>query len=132
MILFILAIGFLLWMAIRRAGKMSWASVLEAGLGFLSWFAINTYLSVWGIQSTPGTYFISPFAPIPLLVTIALLLVMSFTWCWIAVGMLAAILANVFGMLLFIAPGPIIDQRPARIEGMIPFLTYYIVPPADH
>jgi hypothetical protein len=53
---------------------------------------------------------------------------MSFTWRWIAVGTLAAILANVFGMLLFVAPGPIVDQRPARIIGMIPFLTYYFLP----
>ena len=72
------------------------------------------------MKGTPGTYFISPLAPVPFL--------MSFTWRWIAVGMLAAILANGFGMLLPVAPGPIVDQRPARIIGMIPFLTYYFLP----
>jgi|SRR5690349_19294622 len=128
MILFILVIGTLLWIAIRRAGKMSWLSGLETVFGFIAWFAINTYVSVWAIRSTPGTVFISPFAPLPFLLTVALLLLTSFTWRWIAVGMLAAILANVFGMLVFVAPGPIVDQRPDRIIGMIPFLTYYFLP----
>jgi hypothetical protein len=80
------------------------------------------------MKGTPGTYFISPLAPVPFLVTVALLFLMSFTWRWIAVGMLAAILANGLGMLLPVAPGPIVDQRPARIIGMIPFLTYYFLP----
>ena len=128
MIIFILMMGILSWAAIRRAGKMSWVSALETVLGFLGWFAINTAVSLWVIKSTPGTYFISPLAPVPFLVTVALLLLMSFTRRWIAVGILAAILANVFGMLLFVAPGPIVDQRPARVIGMIPFLTYYFLP----
>jgi hypothetical protein len=128
MMIFVLVIGILLWIAIRRAGKMSWVSGFETIIGFLGWFTINTYASVWAIKSTPGTYFISPLALIPFLVTVALILLTSFTKRWIAVGMLTAILANVFGMLLFVAPGPIVDQRPARIIGMIPFLTYYFLP----
>jgi hypothetical protein len=127
MIIFILVMGILLWIAIRRAGKMSWISGLETVIGFFGWFAINTYVSVWAMKGTPGTYFISPLAPVPFLVTVALLFLMSFTWRWIAVGILAAILANGFGMLLLVAPGPMVDQRPARIIGMIPFLTYYFL-----
>jgi hypothetical protein len=106
----------------RRPGSMSGRNVMDAAIGFVGWFVVNTLLWVWVLEGESGTEFINPFRLIPLLVTIVVLAALVFTRRRMALrGILAAIVVNALGLLLFVPPGPIMDQRSGRLIAMLPF-----------
>ena len=124
----IAVLGVLLWAGFRRGRSRNGVSILEAVAGFLGWFVVNTYLWIWVTSDEPGTIFFNPFRLVPMCVTIPALLVLGFTRRWIALGMLAAILVNAIGTLLFGVIGPYEDDRFMDILGMLPFFLPHFLP----
>ena len=128
-VIFILVLSIFLVTEFRRPGSRSGRSLLEAAIGFLGWFLVNTLLWVWVLRGESGTIFLNPFRLIPMLFTIIGILVLVFTRRRMALlGILAAIVVNALGLLLFVAPGPILDQRSGRIIAMLPFYLSFFLP----
>ena len=108
---------------------MSGRNVLNAVIGFLGWFIINTLLWVWILRNEDGTEFINPARFLPLLVTIVALIALFRTQRWIFFGILSAILVNAIVTLL----GPAVIEHYgnsplARAITMLPFYIPLILP----
>jgi hypothetical protein len=128
-LIFVLATVIFLISEFRRPGAVSGRNLLEAAIGFLGWFIVNTLVWVWVLEGESGAIILNPIRLLPLLLTAAVLLVLVFARRRMALlGILAAIVVNAIGMLLFVAPGPILDQRSGRVLAMLPFYLYFFFP----
>ena len=128
-LIFVLVMGIFLISEFQRPGSTSGGSLLEAVIGFLGWFVANSLLWVWALRGESGAIILNPFRLLPLLLTIAAVLALFFTRRRMALlGILTAVVVNGIGMLLFVAPGPIMDQRSGRIIAMLPFYLYFFFP----
>ena len=85
LLIFVLVMVIFLISEFRRPGAVRGRSLLEAGIGFLGWFVVNTLLWVWVLKGESGTIILNPFRLLPLLVTIAVTLVLVFAgWRYLA------------------------------------------------
>jgi len=125
-VIFILVMTVFLVTEFRRPGSTSGRGMLEAAAGFLGWFLVNTVLWVSALEGESGTIFFNPFRAIAMCVTFPVILVLFLSRRRMALlGILAAIVVNAAGLLLFVPPGLILDQRSGRIIAMLPFYLYF-------
>ena len=122
-IMLLLSIG-----AFRRAKPMSAVNWMEAVLGFVGWFVLNTLLWVAILRNEPGTLFLNPVRLLPLLANLIAIPVLRSTRRRVLLGVGVAILVNALGMLVFTSPGPIVDQRFGHVLGMRPFFLSVFLP----
>ena len=128
-VIFILVMAVFLVTEFKRPGSLSGRNLLEAAAGFVGWFIVNTLLWFWVLEGESGALFLNPFRLIPMIVTGAVLLVLIFTRRrMFLLGILAAMVVNALGLLLFVPPGPILDQRAGRVLAMLPFYLYFFFP----